>query len=85
MPILLSRDEFDIAMKGLNERLDKNKWDLKEDFHLKYDALERVILDHPFFKIIDEKLGRIEQALIELKPCKCEEKEVKKVIPLKKK
>ena len=50
MSILLSRDEFDIAMKGLNERL-----------------------------------GRIEQALIELKPCECEPKEVKKVIPLKKK
>ena len=51
MPILLSREEFEFAMKGLNE-----------------------------------KLGRIEQALLELKPCKCEEpKEVKKVIPLKKK
>ena len=50
MPILLSRDEFDIAIKRLNERL-----------------------------------GRIEQALLELKPCECEPKEVKKVIPLKKK
>ena len=50
MPILLSRDEFDIAMNKLNERL-----------------------------------GRIEQALLELKPCECEEpKEVKKVIPKKK-
>ena len=51
MPILLSREEFELAMDELNKRL-----------------------------------GRIEQALIELKPCKCEEpKEVKKVIPLKKK
>jgi len=50
MPILLSRDEFDIAMKKLHERL-----------------------------------GRIEQALTELKPCECEQKEVKKAIPLKKK
>ena len=32
-----------------------------------------------------ERLSRIEQALIELKPCECEQKEVKKVIPLKKK
>ena len=48
MPILLSRDEFDIAMKKLHERL-----------------------------------GSIEQALLELsRPA---QKEVKKVIPLKKK
>ena len=72
MPILLSRDEFDKAIKVLNERL-----------------------------------SRIEQALLELKPCECEDKidhshtggvishnnltdsvkpkEVKKAIPLKKK
>ena len=36
-------------------------------------------------KKLNERLGRIEQALIELsKPCECEPIEVKKVIPKKK-
>lgn len=72
MPILLGRDEFDKAIKELHERLIEMEKELGETFCIKYNS-------------IAQRLGRIEQALIELKSCKCEEpKEVKRVTIKKK-
>ena len=72
MSILLSRDEFELAIGKINERLMKMETDLGEILCLKFNS-------------INERLSRIEQALVELnKPCECEEaKEVKKVIKKK--